>query len=41
MQTAKTLTVASLNLNSDQAVTFAVSLKGFPAALKRVADLGN
>lgn len=41
MKTAKTLTVASLNLGNGQAVTFNVSLNGFAAALARVTELGR
>lgn len=41
MKTAKTLTVASLNLGNGQAVTFNISLNGFAAALDRVAQLGK
>lgn len=41
MKTAKTLTVASLNLANGQAVTFNISLKGFAAAIERTAQLGR
>jgi invasion protein IalB len=41
MKKAKTLTVASLNLSSGEAVTFNISLNGFAAAIGRVSDLGN
>lgn len=41
MKKAKALVVASLNLANGQAVTFNVSLNGFPAAFDRVAVLGK
>ena len=41
MKNATTLAVTGFNLSGGQAVTFSVSLKGFPAALKRVVDLGS
>lgn len=41
MKKAKTLTVASLNLSSGEAVTFNISLNGFAAAIARVTDLGK
>ncbi|WP_246731682.1 invasion associated locus B family protein [Methylocapsa sp. S129] len=41
MKKGTTLSVARLNLSNGQAVTFSISLNGFPAALKRVLDLGS
>jgi invasion protein IalB len=41
MKKGTTLAVTGLNLSSGQAVTFSIALNGFPAALKRVADLGS
>ena len=41
MKSATALVVTGVNLSNGQAVTFSVSLKGFPAALKRVTDLGS
>ncbi len=41
MKKGTTLAVSSFNLNTGQAVTFSISLNGFPAALKRVVDLGS
>lgn len=41
MKNGTTLLVTSVELSNGQAVTFSVSLKGFPAALKRVTDLGS
>ncbi len=41
MKTAKTLSVASLNLGNGEAVTFNVSLNGFGQALARVVELGK
>ncbi len=38
---AQKLTVASLNLGSGEAVTFAISLNGFGAALDRIIQLGG
>jgi invasion protein IalB len=41
MNTAKTLTVAALNLSDNNVVSFNVSLNGFAEALDRVAQLGK
>lgn len=41
MKKAKTLTVASLNLSSGEAVTFNILLNGFAAAVARITDLGK
>jgi invasion protein IalB len=41
MKTAKTLSVAALNLSNNDVVNFNVSLDGFAAAFARVADLGK
>jgi invasion protein IalB len=41
MKTAKTLSVAALNLSNNDVVNFNVSLDGFGAAFARVADLGK
>ena len=41
MKNGTTLAVTGVDLGSGQAVTFSVSLKGFPAAIKRVIDLGS
>jgi invasion protein IalB len=41
MKTAKTLTVASLDLSTNDPVSFNVSLNGFAAALNRLAYLGK
>jgi invasion protein IalB len=41
MKKGKTLTVASLNLNSGEVVTFKISLEGFAAASARIAELGR
>jgi invasion protein IalB len=41
MKKAKTLTVASLNLNSGEVVAFNVPLEGFAAATARLAELGK
>jgi invasion protein IalB len=38
---AKILIISSFSLSNGQAVTFSISLDGFPAALKRVVDLGS
>jgi invasion protein IalB len=41
LKKGKTLTVASLNLNSGEVVTFKISLEGFAAASARIAELGR
>ncbi len=41
LQKGTTLAVTSISLGNGQAVTFTLSLDGFPAALKRVTDLGS
>jgi invasion protein IalB len=41
MKTAKTLSVAALNLSNNDVVNFNVSLEGFAAAFARIADLGK
>jgi len=41
MVKAKVLSLTSVSLGNGQAVTFSVSLDGFPAALKRVSELGS
>jgi invasion protein IalB len=41
MKKGKVLTVASLNLNNGQVVTFKISLEGFAAASARVAELAK
>lgn len=41
MKSAKTLTIASLNIASGQPVTFNVSLNGLAAALERIIELGG
>jgi invasion protein IalB len=41
MKKAKMLTVASLNSNNGEVVTFKVSLDGFAPSLARIAELGK
>ena len=41
MKTAKTLSVAALNLSNNDVVNFNISLDGFAAAFARIADLGK
>jgi invasion protein IalB len=41
LQKGTALSVTSIGLSNGQAVTFSISLDGFPAGLKRVSDLGG
>jgi invasion protein IalB len=41
MKKGKTLTVASLNLNSGEVVAFKISLEGFAPAIARIVELGK